>query len=81
MANYRYSTPEYMRRNNAMSQPTSCLCTSVTETTCSFSGMPIAMAYVPWQEWQDLYEIDKALYCGTIFKELHKPFLGTGGCS
>lgn len=43
------------------------------------ADMPIAMAYVPWQRWQDLYEPCKALEHGTIFKELDKPFLGKGG--
>ena len=43
-------------------------------------GMPLAMAYVPWQEWCDIYEADKGFCHGTIFKELNKPFRGTGGC-
>ena len=43
------------------------------------ADMPIAMAYVPWQKWQDLYEPCSGLECGTIFKELDKPFLGKGG--
>lgn len=44
------------------------------------SGMPLAMAYVPWQEWRALYEAEKGFHCGTIFAELNKPFMGTGGC-
>ncbi len=44
------------------------------------SGMPIAMAYVPWQFFQETYEPDKALQYGTIFPELNKPFYGKGGC-
>ena len=40
---------------------------------------PLAMAYVPWQQWREIYEPDKALCRGTIFKELDKPFLGKGG--
>ena len=39
----------------------------------------IAMAYVPWQKWQNIYEPCKALECGTILQELDKPFLGRGG--
>ena len=38
--------------------------------------MPIAMAYVPWQDWEELYEIEKAFECGTIFPCLDKPFVG-----
>lgn len=44
------------------------------------AGMPIAMAYVPWQFFHETFEPDKALECGTIFPELSKPFCGKGGC-
>lgn len=40
---------------------------------------PLAMAYVPWQYFKDVYEPDRALRCGTIFPELDKPFLGKRG--
>ena len=50
------------------------------DTHDHFPGsMPIAMAYVPWQKWQDIYEPCKGLEHGTIFRELDKPFLGKGG--
>ena len=39
----------------------------------------LAMAYVPWQKWQALYEAEKGFCRGTIFAELDKPFEGTGG--
>ena len=38
------------------------------------------MAYVPWQRWENLYELDQALMAGTIFADLNKPFRGRGGC-
>lgn len=41
--------------------------------------MPIAMAYVPWQTWREIYEICDGFQTGTIFEELDKPFLGRGG--
>ena len=44
------------------------------------AGMVLAMAYVPWQFFNDTYEPDKALQYGTIFPELNKPFYGKGGC-
>ena len=44
-----------------------------------FDSFPIAMAYVPWQKWQALYEAEKGFCRGTIFAELDKPFEGTGG--
>ncbi len=36
--------------------------------------MPIAMAYVPWQCFRDIYCIEKGFMAGTIFEELDKPF-------
>ena len=41
--------------------------------------MEIAMAYVPWQFFQSIYEPDKALQVGTVFPELNKPFYGGKG--
>jgi len=42
---------------------------------------PVAMAYVPWQNWHTVYDLERGLSCGTIFPELNKPFLGVrGGC-
>ncbi|MBO5459937.1 MAG: spore coat associated protein CotJA [Lachnospira sp.] len=36
----------------------------------------VGMAYVPWQNWGELYEPAKALQCGTLFAVLNKPFIG-----
>lgn len=55
--------------------PGNCPCSSDP-----LAGMPVAMAYVPWQCFHETFEVDKALQCGTIFPELSKPFLGKGGC-
>lgn len=41
-----------------------------------FKDFPVAMAYVPWQEWNHVYEIEKGFEIGTIFPELNKPFTG-----
>ena len=35
---------------------------------------PAAMAYVPWQQWQDIYEPETALARGTIFPDMDLPF-------
>ena len=43
------------------------------------ADIPLAMAYVKWQEWQNMYEPCEALERGTLFQELDKPFLGKGG--
>lgn len=37
---------------------------------------PLAMAYVPWQRWNEVYPIEKALCMGTLFPELSLPFMG-----
>lgn len=50
----------------------------------AFPPMPeqpqvVAMAYVPWQHLQTVYETDYGFDRGTIFPELDKPWLA-GGC-
>ena len=83
MPNYRYHTPDYMRRSGcgrpAQVQP---VCCSSPNEYDELSSMPLAMAYVPWQEWQNIYEAEKGFHRGTIFEELDKPFKGImmGGC-
>lgn len=49
------------------------LCTNVREDR--MSGMPIAMAYVPWQRWKQTYSLEQGLNRGTIFPELDLPFV------
>lgn len=39
-------------------------------------GMMVAMAYVPWQQWENLYEVCEGYSKGTIFKQLDLDFLG-----
>lgn len=43
------------------------------------SDLPVAMAYVPWQYFTQVYELPMALQAGTIFPELNKPFRGYKG--
>ena len=38
-----------------------------------------AMAYVPFQQWGQMYEAERALDSGTLFPELDKPFFGRKG--
>lgn len=65
-------------------QQTSYACENVrTNCTCkATSALPenpvVAMAYVPYQECNDVYPCEKALQMGTIFPVLDKPFLA--GC-
>ncbi len=37
---------------------------------------PLAMGYVPWQTWGNLYDPCEALAQGTIFKDLNFKFCG-----
>lgn len=39
-------------------------------------GKALAMAYVPWQTWRNLYEVCEGFSTGTIFKELDLEFYG-----
>ncbi len=43
------------------------------------SDLPLAMAYVPFQEWKKTYDLNKILSKGTLFPDLFKPFEG-GKC-
>mgnify|MGYP002512026663 CR=1 FL=1 len=88
MPNYRYNTQDYMRRRPrpqniapmAEARPGT-PCAACTEGRYDeLSEMPLAMAYVPWQTWCNLYEAEKGFCRGTIFEELDKPFKGIGGC-
>ena len=43
----------------------------------SIEDFPIAMAYVPWQHFHQIYDnLEEAYQQGTIFPELNKPFMG-----
>ncbi|MBR1592346.1 MAG: spore coat associated protein CotJA [Ruminococcus sp.] len=37
---------------------------------------PLAMAYVPFQQWGKVYDADEAINRGTLFPELDLPFGG-----
>lgn len=59
--------------------PSPCQCKQETvcnkfETYDAFRDMPLAMAYVPWQQWKNVYDGAKGLQNGTIFEELIFPF-------
>ncbi len=40
----------------------------------------VGMAYVPWQQLEEVYDPEVALQRGTIFPELFKPFTAGGRC-
>lgn len=41
---------------------------------------PLAMAYVPFQQWSEPYDIEKGFEEGTIFPDLNFPFTPEEGC-
>lgn len=47
-----------------------------TVSSNPMTGFPLAMAYVPYQSFDDLNEPCKALEQGTLFRALYKPFYG-----
>lgn len=65
-------------RNYTMPGTAECGCGRMPEISFFKDGYALAMAYVPWQHFNDVYEPDKALLVGTIFPELDKPFLAGG---
>ncbi|MCI8506363.1 MAG: spore coat associated protein CotJA [Lachnospiraceae bacterium] len=40
----------------------------------------IAMGYVPWQQWECTYPLNRGLFIGTVFPSLDKPFM-IGRCA
>ncbi|MDE5772237.1 MAG: spore coat associated protein CotJA [Ruminococcus sp.] len=40
---------------------------------------PLAMAYVPFQEWGEVYADDVAFPTGTLFPDLNFPFMRGAG--
>lgn len=82
MQNYR-ANPNYSRNTpyyQAMETPYKRPAAAPTTNNESLANLPIAMAYVPFQQWKETFPLDGALAKGTIFPELYKPFLGEGGC-
>ncbi|MFQ9985532.1 MAG: spore coat associated protein CotJA [Lachnospiraceae bacterium] len=51
-----------------------------TDDQASFSCYSVAMGYVPWQMFRNVFEPEKGFSRGTIFQDLDLPFLGNRGC-
>ena len=84
MPNYRYQASNCCgnsMRNVSLGVPSGSDCHehACSDNTSNISMQVLAMAYVPIQKFQCLYDPPKGLHAGTIFAELDKPFLGTGG--
>lgn len=39
-------------------------------------SVAVAMAYIPFQQWDEVYSADKGLSVGTMFPCLNLPFVG-----
>ena len=50
--------------------------TTMVSGTTMLEYLPLAMSYVPMQEWGATYEGLKALDSGTLFPDLDLPFCG-----
>ena len=76
--NMDYPMPDYPITGNPMPAGMS-FCTDTSAGPLE-QNYPIAMAYVPWQQWSTPYTPDQALKHGTIFPELDLEFI-YGRCS
>ncbi|MFR3752574.1 MAG: spore coat associated protein CotJA [Enterocloster sp.] len=47
---------------------------SLHRAGCLEQQYPVAMAYVPWQQWQTTYAPERGLVQGTIFPDLDLQF-------
>ena len=47
-------------------------------TAACINSLPLAMAYIPLQRWEDIYDTQTAFDRGTIVRALDKPFTGKG---
>lgn len=61
-----------MRRTDEMER-------SSRQTGKMRDDLPVGMAYVPWQEWGEMYEVCKGFREGTMFPELNLIFCGIRG--
>lgn len=62
----------------AMSRPcNSCECVDTPSIQNDpLRGMAVGIGYVPWQQWECVYNVDEGLSRGTIFPSLDLPFYG-----
>ena len=51
-------------------------CINACNKETVLQGMPLAMAYVPWQSYDNLYPLSQAVRQGTIFRDLDFEFMG-----
>lgn len=70
-----------IQQRGGMAPHTPCVSSAAPCGPGNSSRQVLAMAYVPMQVFQALYEPCEGFSKGTIFSELNKPFTGwKGGC-
>ncbi len=72
MNNYKNGCTQY----RSSETENSCDCCNSCKISVFPKEISVAMAYVPFQQWCDVYECDKALCQGTVFPVLDLPFMG-----
>lgn len=73
-----------MQDNAGRSMEVECICKASPKKNCHQNDpmtqlgnqFPPVMAYVPWQQWGEMYEAEYGLMQGTIFKDLNLIFCG-----
>lgn len=59
---------------SAVYQPVTAISCTDTSPGCLEQHYSVAMAYVPWQQWQRVYSMEQGFRQGTIFPDLDLPF-------
>ena len=65
-----------INRSKARAQHRNSACGGV-QGEDKLAGLPLAMAYVPMQEWKNLYDLETGFGQGTLFEDLDFPFYPT----
>lgn len=74
-----FSNPYFSGLNRADSDDN---CEESYRPTSPLTKNPVpAMAYIPFQQFNQPYSSQEGFKKGTLFPCLDKPFLGEGGCS
>ena len=80
LASFDEERTRQSKEQNVQPAASACAVASDCNTACSQTEtrqpMALAMAYVPWQRWQETYPLEEGFHRGTIFPELDLPFEG-----
>ena len=62
--------------NNSVDRPGNNNGDTIGNLCTCLENLPLAMAYVPMQSWNNVYDMAEGFYAGTIFADLNLPFTG-----